>query len=39
VQLLTCQHCGTEFKSSKNKQQKFCGRDCYSRSRYGGGLP
>ena len=35
----TCHHCGAEFKSYGNKHQKFCGRDCYARSRYGDGLP
>jgi uncharacterized protein YjcR len=35
---LTCFHCGTEFDSN-NKKRKYCGRECYIRSRYGEGLP
>ena len=35
---LTCFHCGTEF-DSKNKKRKYCGRECYIRSRNGEGLP
>lgn len=35
---LTCYGCGTEFESS-NKHRKYCGRECYFRSRYGEGLP
>ncbi|MFV0529137.1 MAG: hypothetical protein ACK5MN_10515 [Lachnospiraceae bacterium] len=35
---LTCFECGTGFESS-NKHRKFCGRECYIRSRYGEGLP
>ena len=36
---LLCHHCGAMFNSYGNKQQKYCGRDCYVRSRYGEGLP
>jgi hypothetical protein len=35
---LTCFYCGTEFDSN-NKKRKYCGRECYIRSRYGEGLP
>ena len=35
---LTCFHCGNEFDSN-NKKRKFCGRECYIRSRYGEELP
>lgn len=37
--ILLCQHCGAEFNSYGNKNRKYCGRDCYIRSRYGEGLP
>lgn len=36
---LICYYCGTEFNSYGNKKRKYCGRDCYIRSRYGEGLP
>lgn len=36
---LTCSCCGQEFISYGNKKRKFCGRECYLRSRYGEGLP
>lgn len=36
---LTCSYCGKQFISYGNKSRKFCGRDCYSLSRYGEGLP
>ena len=36
---LICHHCGVEFNSYGNNKRKFCGRDCYLRSRYGEGLP
>ena len=36
---LTCSYCGQEFISYGNKNRKFCGRECYLRSRYGEGLP
>jgi uncharacterized protein YjcR len=36
---LVCQYCGAEFMSFGNKKRKYCGRDCYIRSRYGEGLP
>ncbi len=32
---LTCLYCGTAFEGTKSK--KYCGRDCYVRSRYGEG--
>jgi hypothetical protein len=35
---LTCFFCGNGFESN-NKKRKFCGRDCYARSRRGEGLP
>lgn len=35
---LTCLHCGTEFDSN-NKKRKYCGNECYIRSRNGEGLP
>ena len=37
--LLVCQQCGREFISYGNRKRKFCGRECYSLSRYGEGLP
>lgn len=36
---LTCFHCGKQFISYGNKNRKFCGRECYTLSRYGEGLP
>jgi len=36
---LTCRQCGNEFDSYGNKKRKYCGRECYIRSRYGEGLP
>ncbi|MCL1976232.1 MAG: hypothetical protein FWG61_08745 [Firmicutes bacterium] len=39
VHHLLCHCCGAVFESYGNKQQKYCGRDCYIRSRYGEGLP
>lgn len=36
---LSCQFCGKGFISFGNRNRKFCGRECYLRSRYGGGLP
>lgn len=36
---LICRHCGKEFISYGNEKRKFCGRECYLRSRYGEGLP
>lgn len=36
---MTCQSCGNVFESYGNKKRKYCGRDCYTRSRYGEGLP
>jgi hypothetical protein len=36
---LICLCCGAEFYSDGNKQRKYCGRDCYIRSRHGEGLP
>ena len=36
---LTCVRCGTQFTSYGNKKRKYCGRECYLRSRYGEGLP
>lgn len=42
---LICQCCGVEFYSYGNKNRKYCGRDCYHRSRHdrspagGEGLP
>ncbi|MFV0485400.1 MAG: RNA polymerase subunit sigma-70 [Candidatus Saccharimonadales bacterium] len=37
--LLLCHFCGAEFNSYGNKKRKYCGRECYFRSRYGEGLP
>ncbi len=36
---LICSYCGKQFISYGNKSRKFCGRDCYTLSRYGEGLP
>lgn len=36
---LTCCYCGRKFISFGNKKRRFCGRECYRRSRYGEGLP
>ena len=36
---LVCQSCGNEFVSYGNKNRKYCGRECYIRSRYREGLP
>lgn len=36
---LACLYCGSEFESYGNKHRKYCGRECYNRSRYGEGLP
>jgi len=36
---LICLSCGAVFESYGNKGRKYCGRDCYIRSRYGEGLP
>lgn len=36
---LTCCYCGRKFISFGNRKKKFCGRECYLRSRYGEGLP
>lgn len=36
---LVCCQCGETFISYGNKNRKFCGRECYLRSRYGEGLP
>jgi len=30
----TCDACGKEFKSYGNQKRKYCGRDCYIRSRF-----
>ena len=35
----TCYYCGAEFERYGNKERKYCGRDCYIRSRYGEGVP
>ena len=32
----TCERCGNEFYTCGNKNQKFCSRACYFKSRYGG---
>ena len=37
--VLVCQQCGKEFVSYGNRGRKYCGRECYLRSRYGEGLP
>lgn len=36
---LICCCCGQKFISYGNKNRKYCGRECYLRSRYGEGLP
>lgn len=36
---LTCFYCGKQFISYGNRKRKFCGRECYTLSRYGEGLP
>ncbi len=36
---LVCCCCGREFVSFGNRNRKYCGRECYLRSRYGEGLP
>ena len=36
---VVCLYCGMAFDSYGSKNRKFCGRDCYIRSRYGEGLP
>lgn len=36
---LICHYCGAEFDSYGNRNRKYCGRDCYTASRYGEGLP
>lgn len=36
---LRCLGCGRQFISYGNRKRKFCGRECYIRSRYGEGLP
>lgn len=30
---MTCQQCGKEFISYGNQNRKFCGRECYAKSR------
>ncbi|QGT99519.1 hypothetical protein SYNTR_0926 [Candidatus Syntrophocurvum alkaliphilum] len=30
----TCPHCGKEFSSYGNKKRKYCGHDCYIKSRF-----
>ena len=35
---IKCIYCGAEFNNHGNKGRKYCGRDCYIRSRYGEGL-
>ena len=32
----TCEKCGKEFYTCGNKNQRFCSRACYFKSRYGG---
>ena len=36
---ITCLSCGKEFDSYGGKERKYCSRKCYTRSRYGEGLP
>lgn len=36
---LICERCGKQFISFGNRNRKYCGRECYTLSRYGDGLP
>ena len=35
VYSLTCQNCGSSFKSKGNRQQKYCSHRCYVADRFG----
>lgn len=35
--LMTCAHCGKEFKSYGNKKRKYCSHACYIAARFGEG--